>query len=109
MLLTAIESTDDPLPLVDAAYWLESACIFESQGGLTPNRTAFPSAVDATSGQSVLLTRCPLSLLKNAGLAHVHLVQNKQLAALPALPAPTKDFFLTISTGSLTWPSSADR
>lgn len=55
MLLTAIEvASVNPKPLVNAMYWLESACLLEEG-------------------------KAPTALLKNAGLAHVHMIQNKVL------------------------------
>ena len=55
MLTTAIASSDrDPLPLLHAIYWLESAVAIEGRN-------------------------CASSLLKNVGLAHLRAVQNKAI------------------------------
>jgi hypothetical protein len=77
-------STKDCRPLVSAVYFLESAIHFE--GGIQSNRSKGPST----------------ALLKNTGLAHVNLIQNK-LAPVSALPLPNnKDIFSTAQ--EIKWP-----
>lgn len=79
VLLTAIKSAaSDVRPLVDAAYWLESA--IWKEGG--------PQAAHT-------------SLLKNAGLAHVHLIQSKLVGDEQPLPTPM-DVHGTLQ--QLAWP-----
>jgi hypothetical protein len=77
-------SSVDPIPLIEAAYWLETAILLEKNN---------PSTI----------------LLKNAGLAHVHLVQNKLIDSLNlngGYPMPMSDIFQTIEL--LNWPISKD-
>jgi hypothetical protein len=64
-------------PLIEAVYFIESAHYFEGN--------------DST----------PTSLLKNLGLAHLHLVQNKLLSD-NYLPKPKKDLFHTLKI--MEWP-----
>lgn len=84
----------DPYPLINAIYWLETSMLLEK-----PNP--------------------PPMLLKNTGLAHVHLVQNKALTPLlatvaaasgggdgTALPYPKIDLFNSINL--LQWPKVSD-
>ncbi len=81
LLLSALTTAaSDAQPLVDAVYWLESTFLVEGAA-------------------------CPSSLLKNLGLAHVHLVQNPLLAGKP-LPAPSRDFFSTAQ--AMQWPAPED-
>lgn len=80
-------ANSDPQPLVDAIYWLETSVLLEQTGanGLERNLSAVPA-----------------SLLKNAGLGHVHLIQNKMLnASMPLLFS--FDFFQSGRT--IGWPS----
>lgn len=74
---------DDPLPLIHSIYWLESSMILE-----VPNISPM--------------------LLKNTGLAHVHLVQNKAVKAFGStLPPPLTDFFNTLD--KIDWPSHGNK
>ena len=88
MLLAALTTFDtDIQPLIDAVYWLESSYYLEVEDG----------------------SRVPSSLLKNVGLAHVHLIQNPILAKLVNpkriinnLPKPSIDYFKTLDL--IEWP-----
>lgn len=64
-----VEETDI-VPLVRAAYWLETAVYMES------TMKSFNTSRAHT----------PYSLFKNAGLAHVHLVRNNLLKGITTLP-----------------------
>ncbi len=81
-------ASTDVQPLADALYWLESSYVLEGAA------------------------RCPSSLLKNLGLAHVHLIQNPLLSARLAgkkkvlLPAPSQDWFQTLA--AISWPATND-
>jgi hypothetical protein len=140
-----VEATD-PLPLIEALYWLESAFVLETMNistaqqmrtlralpanvhdGSTPNNTfgvlntlwnsvvsaAAPfSALNSTTmsvtgdsslAQSVDTASVPENLLKNAGLAYVHLIRSGSYKG-HALPLPQKDVLQTLSTGLLKWP-----
>lgn len=121
-----VESSD-PLPLVEAVYWLESAYLIE-QVNATQLR-AIRAPVSTTSGAegsvSVLndnvaklitstltdvadyggsgAVHTPSHLLKNAGLACVHLVRNTALTGT-LLPLPQRDVLRTLESGLLPWP-----
>jgi hypothetical protein len=88
-----------PSALVDAAYWMESADAIET-GVWELARAATAAAQQA---------KCPAHLLKNAGLAHVHLVRSggssgsKEKGPVLLVP-PSQDYLLTIADGLLTWP-----
>ncbi|RYH19587.1 DUF2723 domain-containing protein [archaeon] len=69
----------DAKALVDAVYWLETSLYLE--GGLANS---------------------PSGLLKNAGLGHVHLVQNKALKESEPLPLPLD---VHNSTEHIQWPT----
>jgi hypothetical protein len=74
-------ANQDPQPLIDAIYWIETVYRLEGE--------------EST----------PTSLLKNGGLAHLHLVQNKVLAVDyhdSHRLAPTKDIFHTLK--AIDWP-----
>lgn len=77
-------SASDYSPLVLAVYFLESALCYE--GGVN-STLKYPST----------------ALLKNAGLAHVNLIQNKLIPS-SALPFPTRDIFSTIE--HIGWPKN---
>lgn len=47
--------------------------------------------------------RCASHLLKNTGLAYVHLVRNTLLTSF-SLPAPLQDTLRTLASGLLQWP-----
>ena len=83
-LSKAVESTPagagTPEALISAVYFLESAIALESGRNFT----------------------IPSYLYKNAGLAHVHLIQRKDIAA-NILPPPTNDPFRTLPL--LAWPT----
>lgn len=72
------EESEVVQPLIDATYWLETAYLLD--------------------GPEV----APASLLKNMGLAHVHLLQNAKLKDANTLGLPTKDIFN--STTAIGWP-----
>ena len=74
------KAPEDPIPLINAQYWLESAMILEEDR----------------------FGRIPTTLLKNTGLGYVHFVQNKNIP--DAFPKPLTDTFSTISSGRLKWP-----
>jgi hypothetical protein len=124
-----VESVD-AAPLVEAIYWLESAYIIEqvnatqlravyqqnasidsttaiAGGGFDAHRlvTNTLSEVDDVKGSGAVHT--PAHLLKNAGLAHVHLVRNTLLTEY--MPLPSEDTLQTLSTGLLSWPSAAEK
>ena len=115
LLETALEEAKvDPYPLINAVYWLESACTFEQEGPLVLPRNLRPSD-EPPPPQLGMLKNCPGALMKNAGLGHVHLVQNPLLSnpewhtkfpdlLREALPMPISDVFHTIETGSVKWP-----
>mmetsp|Transcript_21047 Transcript_21047/g.30398 ORF Transcript_21047/g.30398 Transcript_21047/m.30398 type:complete len:795 (-) Transcript_21047:201-2585(-) len=76
-------ASQDYRPLVNAVYWLESAVYYE--GGEVHGN---PSA----------------ALLKNTGLAHVNLIQNKLFASDKALPRPMNDILGSLE--GIGWPVS---
>ena len=85
---TVEQLATDPLPLIDAIYWLESAVALESHTLRKGDRVPYP-------------------LLKNTGLAHVHLIQSKLLRKIleergdKALPLPND----VLNTASMIeWP-----
>lgn len=81
LLLTAIPiANQDPQPLLEAVYWLESAIALEG-------------------GEQAVAT----GVLKNAGLGHVHLIQNKVLDNAHPLPQPQD---LLGSLSRVHWPQS---
>jgi hypothetical protein len=73
------EEQEDIKPLIDSLYFLETALAFEG------------------------LDHAPSALLKNTGLAHIHLLQNPLAKDKKKLPKPTKDVFN--STIAIHWPS----
>ena len=82
--LSIPEAKKDPLSLVQSLYWLESALYFE--GGLHGSASS--------------------ALLKNIGLAHVNLIQNKNIPAGSALPPrPVDDVLGTLQ--HIGWPATA--
>lgn len=82
--LSIPEAKQDPTSLVKSVYWLESALHFE--GGVKGSASS--------------------ALLKNIGLAHVNLIQNKLLPQDAALPArPFDDVLGTLE--HIGWPTSA--
>jgi hypothetical protein len=70
-------ANEDVVPLIDATYYIESTYYLEGNAST------------------------PSSLLKNLGLAHLHLVQNKILND-SILPKPSRDFFNTLE--AIQWP-----
>jgi hypothetical protein len=140
-----VEATD-PLPLIEALYWLESAYVLETMnistaqqmrtlraspvhvhdnsthgnsfGALNTlwnsvvsaaapfialNSTTVSVSGDSNVAQPVDTSSVPENLLKNAGLAYVHLIRSGSYKG-HALPLPQKDVLLTLSTGLLKWP-----
>ena len=84
MLSSAIVSAkDDADPIISAVYWLESAIALEIGSGHKPSSP----------------------LLKNAGLGHLHLIQNSKLSTEILLPIPN-DTFNTL--GTINWPTLND-
>lgn len=83
---TAITTSSvDAQPLVDAVYFLESSCALEG------------------------IEEAPTSLLKNVGLAHVHLIQNAILSkkenprrSINNLQLPSVDYFNSLE--AIEWP-----
>eukprot|EP00606_Chrysophyceae_sp_TOSAG23-5_P000375 GSChrysophyteH2.ASY1.ANO1.179.1 assembled CDS len=73
----------DPAPLANAVYWLETALILEK--------------LDSSK-------KVPTSLYKNAGLGHLHLVQNALLDDKEPLPLDG-DYFNTAE--GIGWPTRA--
>jgi hypothetical protein len=83
--LAIAEAKKDPTSLVESIYWLESTLLYE--GGLTNS--------SASS-----------SLLKNIGLAHVNLIQNKLIPQNTPLPAkPFGDVLGTLR--DINWPTTS--
>ena len=77
MLIAAIKVANvDAKPLVHAVYWLETAYMLDGKS-------------------------CWSALLKNAGLGHVHLIQNK---VLKSFKPPKVDLFQSMER--IQWPSS---
>jgi len=89
MLQKALETETEPLPLVQAVYWMEAALRIEG----------LPSG--SRNGSHV-----PAHLLKNAGLAHLHLVRNALLSTQTQLPLPPYDSFQLLERKELDWPST---
>jgi hypothetical protein len=84
MLIAALKVADtNAKPLIRAVYWLESAYVLEGAS-------------------------CGTGLLKNIGLSHVHLIQNKVLSKkknkMKALKPPADDMFHTLQ--AMKWPNS---
>jgi hypothetical protein len=80
---------ENPLPLVEATYWLESAVLFEK--------------IKDFGGEGTL----PASLLKNTGFAHLQLIRCKALgeftrARKTGLPLPRTDLFRSVEL--IDWP-----
>ena len=76
------EAKQDPLGLVDSVYWLESTLFFE--GGVNGSATT--------------------SLLKNTGLAHVNMIQNKLLPSDSLPNRPLGDVLNTLQ--HINWPTT---
>jgi hypothetical protein len=72
----------DVQPLIDAMYWIETAVLLD--------------------GKENVMT----SVLKNAGLAHIHLIQNPILSGRQSLELPTNDVFDSVKL--LSWPVAND-
>jgi hypothetical protein len=69
-------------PLIDAMYWIETAVLLDGENNVMS------------------------SVLKNAGLAHIHLIQNPLLSSHSSLPLPSNDVFNSVNI--LNWPVSAN-
>jgi hypothetical protein len=82
------DSTDGSA-LVYAMYLLESAIVLDSDGLHSGRMDQFPAT----------------TLLKNAGLAHVHLVQSKTISSDRPLTLPGPDVFATLDR--IGWPKDA--
>lgn len=130
----------DPLPLVEAIYWLESAYLIEqvnatqlrairaplssadsagavgTVGGVSGvsgvralsdsvSKLITSSLTDVADHQGSGAVHTPAHLLKNTGLAYVHLVRNTALAGT-LLPLPQRDVLRTLESGLLPWPIS---
>ena len=136
LLQRALEvETSDPLPLIEALYWLESAYAIDSMNTSTAQRLRHQYLTHSTASHSITASiwgvlsstifyshttsadttflqqeqeqqgnvRVASNLLKNAGLAYVHLVRNAPITSA-TLPLPQKDILLTIATELLYWP-----
>mgnify|MGYP005994399651 CR=1 FL=1 len=130
LLQRALEvETSDPLPLIEALYWLESAYAIDSMNTSTAQRLRHQYHTHSTAAHSITASiwgvlsnttsadttflqhqqeqqdsvRVASNLLKNAGLAYVHLVRNAPITSA-ILPLPQKDVLLTIATELLYWP-----
>ena len=79
-------AASDPRPLVDAVYWLESSLLLELGHFSGANMSYIPTPV-----------------LKNLGLAHVHLSQCKLLSSDKPLMPPSTDHFKTVNL--MKWPA----
>jgi len=93
MLETALSELHSPSSvqlLVEAVYWLESVCAMELQSRAADNDTS---------------SYTPSHLLKNAGLAHMHLVRTDALKDSVRLPTPKMDFFQSLAKGTVAWPT----
>ena len=93
MLETALSELHSPSAvqlLVEAVYWLESVCALELQSRAADNDTS---------------SYTPSHLLKNAGLAHMHLVRTDALKDSVRLPTPKMDFFQSLAKGTVAWPT----
>eukprot|EP01032_Pedospumella_encystans_P010482 gene10482-12246_t len=127
-----VESTN-PLPLVEAIYWLESAYVIEQLNAtqLRSIRAIHSSAsAERSDNEHVMQSvqknvrkliastlsevadvegsgavHTPAHLLKNTGLAYVHLVRNNALAGT-VMPLPQQDVLRTLETGLLAWPTT---
>lgn len=95
MLETALSELHSPSAstlqlLVEAVYWLESVCAMELQSRAADNDTS---------------SFTPSHLLKNAGLAHMHLVRTDALKDSARLPPPKMDLFQSLAKGTVAWPT----
>jgi hypothetical protein len=93
MLETALSELHSPSAvqlLVEAVYWLESVCAMELQSRAADNDTS---------------SSTPSHLLKNAGLAHMHLVRTDALKDSVRLPPPKMDLFQSLAKGTVAWPT----
>jgi hypothetical protein len=113
--LEVVES--DALPVIEALYWLESAYAIEGMNVSTAQRlrslrgeeTLFTDKQQPAGTSTALATpeqkpRITSSLLKNAGLACMHMVRSAKIPSLD-LPLPQKDVLQTIRTGLVVWPT----
>ncbi len=93
----------DPLPLVEAIYFLES-CIYLERGVAN---TSTHSKISPYSSVNDPNAKISALLLKNAGLGHVHLVQNKLLNDHDSESyEPINDLFQTLD--EINWPISGN-
>lgn len=89
----------DPLPLVEAIYFLES-CIYLERGVANISAHSKISPYSSVNDQNAKISAL---LFKNAGLGHVHLVQNKLLNDHDSdLYEPINDLFQTVD--AIKWP-----
>jgi len=101
-------------PLVEAVYWMESAYLIEGAPDLVfsnHSRSALTIEGAQAAGDpaaSIDATRVPAHLLKNAGLAYLHLVRSSS-APSSSMPNPQQDPFLTIQRGLLLWPLASEK
>lgn len=87
-------------PLVNAAYWLETAYAYEVH---LHNHHRHPLFTQQQPPEPSPMT-APASLLKNLGLVHVHMLQDPRLHVYPTLPKMTKDIFN--SSDRIQWPTT---
>lgn len=86
-------------PLVDAVYWLETAFAYETQ-----RHNQHKHSILDVNLEDLSPLVAPASLLKNLGLAHVHLLQDSRLQLYESLPSMSKDIFN--STTVIGWQSN---
>ena len=113
MLETALSDQSNPSNaqlLVEAVYWLEAVYAMELQSRAADNDTS-PSSTSSSSSSSSSSTvvggMVPSHLLKNAGLAHMHLVRSGDaLKDSVRLPLPKIDLFQSLAGGTtVAWPT----
>ncbi len=94
----------DPLPLVEAIYFLESCIYLERGVANTSDNTVKISPYSTVNDPNAKINAL---LLKNAGLGHVHLVQNKIVNDQDAeVYEPMNDLFHTLD--EINWPTNGN-
>lgn len=110
---------DSFIVLVEAAYWFEvsvvlEAAFIESEIQLASGANVSRGSVYAAAvGDKPLPSSqrpFPSTMLKNAGLAHIHLVQSKGSGAADSLPlAPSHGLFRGLLGFDVEWPEGDKR